>query len=394
MENSGMVRIVALMVAVLLYPAKGAFAENMTFLKEYTYQASDIDSKVSSRAVALEQVKRALLEQLGTYLISETDVKNYQLTKDQVTTLTGGIVSAEIVEEKWDGSSYYLKARIAADPKEVALSVKALGSDRERSRELEESRKKADEAMQEVERLKTELAFAKKDPGKQDAYARSISDLSATDWFDRGLRSAKSGSLKDAVEAYSRAIELNPRHVGAFNNRGNAFRDLGNGEQAIRDYDKAVALNPRYAIAYNNRGIARSKAGDLQQAVKDYDKAIELDPQYAKAHYNRGIAYGKLDNASQAIKDYDKAIDLDPQYAKAYDNRGNAYVKLGNVRQAVKDYDKAIELDPKDARAYYNRALANNKLKDKEANMRDMKIAARLGHEKAQEHLKKKGVDW
>ena len=61
-----------------------ASAETKTFIKEYTYMASDIDSKVSSRAIAMELVKRALLEQLGIYLISETEVQNFQITKDQI----------------------------------------------------------------------------------------------------------------------------------------------------------------------------------------------------------------------------------------------------------------------------------------------------------------------
>ncbi len=118
-----------------------ASAENVTFIKEYTYMASDLDSKISSRAIALEQTKRALLEQLGTYLISETEVKNYQISKDHVTMLTAGIVSAEIIDEKWDGRTYYLKAKIAADPKEVAKSVDALRRDVQKSKELADSKK-------------------------------------------------------------------------------------------------------------------------------------------------------------------------------------------------------------------------------------------------------------
>jgi hypothetical protein len=90
-----------------------AFAETKVFVEEYTYQASEYDSKVSCRALALEQVKRLLLEKLGTYLESETEVKNFQLTKDQIVILTAGIVTAEIVDEKWDGKAYYLKAKIA-----------------------------------------------------------------------------------------------------------------------------------------------------------------------------------------------------------------------------------------------------------------------------------------
>ena len=147
--------------------ANPVFAETKTFIKEYTYMASDIDSKVSSRAIALEQVKRALLEQLGTYLLSETEVKNYQTTKDQITTLTAGIVSAEVIDEKWDGRTYYLKAKMTADPKEVAKSVDALRTNVQKSKELEDSKKKAEEAMREVTRLKKELELVNGLPPKK-----------------------------------------------------------------------------------------------------------------------------------------------------------------------------------------------------------------------------------
>ena len=79
-------------VACFFLPANGGFAETKVFLEEYTYQASEADSKLSSRVIALEQVKRLLLEKLGTYLKSETEVKNFQLTKDQIVILTPGIV--------------------------------------------------------------------------------------------------------------------------------------------------------------------------------------------------------------------------------------------------------------------------------------------------------------
>jgi len=87
-----------------------AFAQTRVFVEEYTYQASEADSRLSSRVMALEQVKRILLEKLGTYLESETEVKNFQLTKDQIVILSAGIVRAEIVEERWDGKTYYLKS--------------------------------------------------------------------------------------------------------------------------------------------------------------------------------------------------------------------------------------------------------------------------------------------
>ena len=75
----------------LLLTPHYVFAETRTFIKEYTYQASEYDSKVTCRLLALEQVKRLLLEELGTYLESHTEVKNFQLTKDQIIVLTAGV---------------------------------------------------------------------------------------------------------------------------------------------------------------------------------------------------------------------------------------------------------------------------------------------------------------
>jgi len=74
-----------------------ACAETKTFIKEYTFIAGEADSKLTSRTVSLREVKRLLLEELGTYLESTTEVKDFKLTKDQIITLTAGIVSAEIM---------------------------------------------------------------------------------------------------------------------------------------------------------------------------------------------------------------------------------------------------------------------------------------------------------
>ena len=71
------IKFFPLTVITFLFLTSTAFAEKVTFVKEYNYNASDLDSKVSSRAIALEQVKRLLLEELGTYLIAETEVKNF-----------------------------------------------------------------------------------------------------------------------------------------------------------------------------------------------------------------------------------------------------------------------------------------------------------------------------
>ena len=88
--------------------------------------------------------------------------------------------------------------------------------------------------------------------------------------------------------------------------------------QAIDRYTKAIELNPGLATAYGNRGIARHLLGEVGAAIKDYDRVVQLGPYDAKAYYNRGIARSDQGNLTAAIQDYDKAIAVNPQYADAY----------------------------------------------------------------------------
>ena len=371
-------------------------AETKIFIKEYTHHAGDEDSRNSSRIISLREVKRLLLEELGTYLESQTAVINFQITKDQITTLTAGLVSTEVIEDTWDGKVYWLKAKITANPQDVIKSIDSLRKDREKVKELEELRKKSEDLLKENERLTKELKTAKGDAKQEiaQAYKQNIDNLNAAEWFEKGYKLDESGNYTDAVKAYSKAIELEPQAAHAYYNRGVVYRKLGNTQQAINDYNKAIELNPQDAEAYVNRGVAYAKLGNTQQEIKDYNKAIELNPQLPEAYNNRGAAYDKLGNYQQEIKDYNKAIELNPQYAIAYNNRGLSYDKLGNYQQAIKDFNKAIELNPQYAEAYSNRGVAYNNLGNTQQAIEDVKIAARLGDKASQDVLRSYGIEW
>jgi tetratricopeptide (TPR) repeat protein len=377
-------------VFFLLIP-NSAFTKSATFQREYTYQASEADSKLSCRAIALEQVKRLLLEELGTYLEVETEVRDFQLTKDKITTLTAGIVQTRIVAERWDGKEYWLKASIIADPDKVLKSIEALRRERNQVKDLEEARKRAQHALSKVQRLRKELAFLKGMVGerRQRQYNEAVKELKATDWFERGIAFYTSENYKDAIKAFTMVINLRPKEKIAYNNRGNAYDEKGQHDKAIADFTKALELDPGYSDAYYNRGLSYYDKGLYDRALEDFTKTLELDPISADAYYHRGLTYyakGLYDRAledftktlelepisevykirgdvyekkgqyDKAITDYNKALELDPILAVAYNNRGNVYWSKGQYDKAIEDYNKALELDPILAVAYFNRA--------------------------------------
>ena len=141
----------------------------------------------------------------------------------------------------------------------------------------------------------------------------SAADVKPSNWVDRGVALVMEGKYDEAIKAFDKAIEQNPKDAVAYNNRGAAYGQIGNYKQQIEDSNKAIELNPGDAVAYNNRGVAHGELGDYEQEIKDCSKAIEINPNLAVAYYHRGIAYYKLGNRKQAAKDKNKAYALNPK---------------------------------------------------------------------------------
>ena len=90
--------------------------------------------------------------------------------------------------------------------------------------------------------------------------------------FFKGLTYQNEKDDSKAIEHYNKAIELNPKMVEAYNNRGIAYSSKGKIHLAIEDYSKAINLNPNDAEVYNNRGIAYRSKGKVHLAIEDYNK--------------------------------------------------------------------------------------------------------------------------
>ena len=355
-----------LMVVFLLFPVQ-SLAASKVFEREYTYSASEADSKLTCRVIALEQVKRLLLEELGTYLQSISEVKDGVLTKDEIVTLTAGVVRTEIISEHWDGKVYRLKARIKADPDYVIKAIDRLRKDRQKSKDLEESQARAKQYLNEIERLKQELAKAKGEAlkRKQIEYGQAVKNLSAEDWFEKGYSFHISNQYEEAIMAYTRVLDINPLNAKAYNSRGIAWAKKGNHDRAIADYNKALEINPRDAKAYNNRGIAWADKGNHDRSIADYNKALDINPRYAKAYYNRGNAWADKGNHDKAIADYNMALEIDPRYAEAYCCRGLAWADKGDFWQASADARKGLSLNPKSKLCQKVVDLLKAKMRDK-----------------------------
>ena len=191
--------------------------------------------------------------------------------------------------------------------------------------------------------------------------AISLNTNSALAYFNKGcLEKDVEGKLQDAINDYTKAIEINPDYFKAYNNRGFAYGTQGLINKAIADFTKAIELKPDYADALINRGGTYFQLKIYDKAIDDFTKAIEIEPEFATTYYNRANVYSSIGDFENAINDFTKATKLKPDYAEAYYNRGNLYCSQRLFNNAISDYTKTIELTPDKTDAYYNRGTAYN----------------------------------
>ena len=79
-------------------------------------------------------------------------------------------------------------------------------------------------------------------------------------------------------------------------NRGVDFSNLGKNQEALQAFDKALSIDPNNASVWYNKGIALSKLGLIQDSLDAFNKALSIDPNNANASiwYNKGITLRHL----------------------------------------------------------------------------------------------------
>jgi tetratricopeptide (TPR) repeat protein len=116
---------------------------------------------------------------------------------------------------------------------------------------------------------------------------------------------------EEAIAAYTKALELEPKHAAAHINLGTLYYNRRDYSNAEIHYRAAIEADPRYALAYFDLGNVLDETGRLQHAVSAYRQAITLAPTYADAHYNLALAYEKLRQPRLALRHWRAYVRLD-----------------------------------------------------------------------------------
>ncbi|MBW2019277.1 MAG: tetratricopeptide repeat protein [Deltaproteobacteria bacterium] len=110
-------------------------------------------------------------------------------------------------------------------------------------------------------------------------HVKAESNISEKNYNNLGVTYYLQGDLKQAVEQFKTAIQLNPNSIESYVNLGIIYKKQNRFEDALKAYKKAVSLKPTFPEPYYNLGILYDDAGDFKRAAGAYRRFLQLAPE-------------------------------------------------------------------------------------------------------------------
>lgn len=157
------------------------------------------------------------------------------------------------------------------------------------------------------------------------------------------------------------AVVAPAQNARDFYKTGEEFFENKNYTDAIEHFTKALNIEPDYEDAYLMRAKAYEKTGEMEDALSDYERLTVLDPRAEEPFYHAARLLNQLERYEEAIEYADKAIEKGRKYIEAYHEKIKAYDAMGKYEIALVTAEAALA-EKREAINYYYYGYISMKL--------------------------------
>ncbi|MFH1368569.1 MAG: tetratricopeptide repeat protein [Elusimicrobiota bacterium] len=171
------------------------------------------------------------------------------------------------------------------------------------------------------------------------------------------------------IELFKQCLHFFPNNRDIWNNLGYLYTRTNSGEEALEAYKKAVQIDPDFDLARKNLEIISSKLGkkddfmqrmdnlfrktengivakNWNEAMKSCEKLVQLAPRSAKARLYMANIYFTVGDIENAITEYNVLLSMDPGNISGRTNLGLAYFEAKRFAEAQKEFEAVLRADP------------------------------------------------
>ncbi|MDR1430125.1 MAG: tetratricopeptide repeat protein [Spirochaetaceae bacterium] len=143
-----------------------------------------------------------------------------------------------------------------------------------------------------------------------DAFSGTIDDLLLNALYAHNKR-----QFDKAAAFYSRILEMNsddPVKSLIYKHRGMAHFAQSRYDEAVEDFSRSLELDPKSYKASYYRGVVHSVLGEYDRAIDDFTRSLAINPYQHYCLYRRAQAYYHLADYPGALADCESALVLEP----------------------------------------------------------------------------------
>jgi tetratricopeptide (TPR) repeat protein len=179
----------------------------------------------------------------------------------------------------------------------------------------------------------------------------------ATAWQEIGTHEYKRGDPERALEAFGRALALQPSLGWALAGRGACLAALGRAEEALEAFDRAMALDDdAKPVAAANRATLLRQLGNQGKAAEAYEHALAANPNSVEDQKARALALQALERHQEALQSLAIVRKLDPWNTEMAFVEGVSQEALEHYSEAAECYRRFLERTPDRAQAWFRLA--------------------------------------
>ncbi|MGD9487473.1 MAG: tetratricopeptide repeat protein [Calditrichaceae bacterium] len=179
---------------------------------------------------------------------------------------------------------------------------------------------------------------------------------SVASWVELGTYFFNGKQYDDAITNYKKAIELDANNAEAITYLAQSYDFLNRRDEAVEAYNKAMQINPQEKAFPFNAGLLFIKAGNeegidenlqkeyLAKSIDYFAKALEIDANLKEAYQLKSTSELRIGKFTEAKSTLLAGLDIYPEDGSMWYNLGVSYARLNEKTKSEEAFKKATEL--------------------------------------------------
>ena len=156
----------------------------------------------------------------------------------------------------------------------------------------------------------------------------------AKEWKEKGNHLVQERKYQEALDCYTKAIELDKNDPILYSNRSAMYYNLNDFENALLDAEEAIYLKPDYAKAYLRKGNALENQYKYQEALDTYKIGLQKD----KNNTQLLEAYQKLEDSLKNLNGDKNDNEYEDQVNEDKGNKSKSLIEKYALKKNVRIY--------------------------------------------------------